>query len=109
MDVAASRAPRPATDAVWVRAVERITGAWDDPVTHAAVLACVSDLCMLHTATRPHGGWPSRRVKMLASLDHAMWFHAAFRADEWLLCAARGARVAVCLRRGGSLDGSLRV
>ena len=22
---------------------------------------------------------------MMASLDHAMWFHRPFRADEWLL------------------------
>ncbi|MBU6315005.1 MAG: thioesterase family protein, partial [Acidobacteria bacterium] len=44
-----------------------------------------SDMTLLDTALLPHGiGWTDGKVQM-ASLDHAMWFHRPFRADEWLL------------------------
>ncbi|MFT4026074.1 MAG: acyl-CoA thioesterase II [Novosphingobium sp.] len=57
----------------------------DDPRIHRAVLAYASDLAMLRTATLPHGiNWFSSKMQE-ASLDHAIWFHDEFRADEWLL------------------------
>ncbi|HEY6579097.1 MAG TPA: acyl-CoA thioesterase II [Rhizomicrobium sp.] len=73
---------RPPHLAVWVRA----TGALpSDPALHQCVLAYASDLTLLETSLLPHGiGWFDSRLR-IASLDHAMWFHRPFRADEWLL------------------------
>ena len=49
------------------------------------MLAYASDMSLLDTGLLPHGiGWFDNKVQM-ASLDHAMWFHRPFRADEWLL------------------------
>ena len=64
---------------VWIRADGRLP---DDPLLHACVVAYASDMSLLDT-TMPNGGWDDRI--MAASLDHAMWFHRPFRADEWLL------------------------
>ncbi len=67
---------------VWFRA-RRDFG--DDIALNQCVLAYASDMTLLDTCVRPHGvNWLSGRVQM-ASLDHAMWFHGPFRADEWLL------------------------
>jgi acyl-CoA thioesterase-2 len=67
---------------VWVRADGRLP---DDPVLHACVLTYASDTTLLDTTLLPHGGtFMNQRVQM-ASLDHAMWFHRPFRADDWLL------------------------
>ncbi len=68
----------------------------DDPVIHRALLAFVSDMSLLDTALLPHGKSIFSDVQV-ASLDHAMWFHRPFRADDWLLYAqdspsASGAR-----------------
>jgi acyl-CoA thioesterase II len=65
---------------VWLRAVGPLP---DDPMVHVCVLAYASDLTLLLSALRPH----DVRVEelQLASLDHALWFHRPFRADEWLL------------------------
>jgi len=69
---------------VWLRADGDLP---DDPVLHACVLTYASDMTVLDTALLPHGGsWQSMSMFM-ASLDHAMWFHRPFRADEWLLYA----------------------
>ena len=69
---------------VWFRADGRLP---DDPLLHACVVAYASDLTLLDTTLSPHDlsieTTPGRI--MLASLDHAMWFHRPFRADEWLL------------------------
>jgi acyl-CoA thioesterase-2 len=66
----------------WLRAAGRLP---DDPNVHAAVLAHASDMTLLDVACYPHGlAWIDPRVEQ-ASLDHAMWFHRPFRADEWLL------------------------
>ncbi|MFI5364534.1 MAG: acyl-CoA thioesterase [Candidatus Binatia bacterium] len=74
----------PAT-AVWMRADGRLP---DDPMLHACVLAYASDLTLLDVTVRPHGlVWSPERKLMMASLDHAMWFHRSFRADDWLLYA----------------------
>jgi acyl-CoA thioesterase-2 len=57
----------------------------DDPVLHRALLAYVSDFHLIGTATLPHGlSWTLGNIVM-ASLDHAMWFHRDFRLNDWLL------------------------
>jgi acyl-CoA thioesterase-2 len=74
--------PRRPSDLVWIRANGRLP---DDPVLHTCVAAYASDLTLLDVSLAPHGrSWPDGGV-MMASLDHAMWFHRPFRADEWLL------------------------
>jgi acyl-CoA thioesterase-2 len=55
----------------------------DDPVLHICALAYLSDLTLLGSAQVNHPD--ERKHLMVASLDHAMWFMRAFRADEWLL------------------------
>jgi acyl-CoA thioesterase-2 len=70
------------TQQVWLRANGRLP---DDPVLHACVVTYASDMTLLDTTVLPFGlDWNSPGVQM-ASLDHAMWFHRPFRADEWLL------------------------
>jgi acyl-CoA thioesterase II len=64
----------------WMRAAEPLP---DDPLLHVCALAYMSDLTLAGTATLSHEIPPGEL--MLASLDHAMWFHRPFRADEWLL------------------------
>jgi acyl-CoA thioesterase-2 len=76
--------PREATACAWFRAAAPLP---DDPRLHRAVLAYASDMQLLGTATQPHGkNFWTGQLK-LASLDHALWFHEPFRADEWLLYA----------------------
>lgn len=68
----------------WFRTVARLN---DDPKLHRAALAYASDMVLLGTCTNPHRiSWSPERVQG-ASLDHALWFHDDFRADEWLLYA----------------------
>ncbi len=69
---------------VWMRADGRLP---DDPVLHQCVLTYASDMSLLDTVTRPHGVSFIDGDVMMASLDHAMWFHRPFRADEWFLYA----------------------
>ncbi|MGA1361855.1 MAG: acyl-CoA thioesterase [Ilumatobacteraceae bacterium] len=78
-----SRVGNPSTtQQVWLRADGRLP---DDPVLHACVVTYASDMTLLDTTLLPHGlGWNTGDVQM-ASLDHAMWFHRPFRADDWLL------------------------
>jgi acyl-CoA thioesterase-2 len=66
----------------WVRAVERLP---DDPIAHQAILAYVSDYGFLPTALAPHDIQYRDPKLFLASLDHTLWMHRPFRADEWLL------------------------
>lgn len=57
----------------------------DDPTLHLCVAAYSSDFALLETALLPHRKTiPSPEIQA-ASLDHSMWFHHEFRADEWLL------------------------
>ena len=72
----------PAVARVWLRASGRLS---DDPGVHAAVLAYASDLTLLSASVVPHGVYIGDPRLVPASLDHAMWFHRPFRADEWLL------------------------
>ena len=79
---------------VWLRANGTLP---DDPVVHTCILTYASDMTLLDTTLLPHGTSVLDGTIMLASLDHAMWFHGPFRADEWLLYdqrapAAAGAR-----------------
>jgi acyl-CoA thioesterase-2 len=67
---------------VWIRTTGRLP---NDPAIHRCVLAYASDLTLLDTALLPHQRSVFDRNIMAASLDHALWFHRPFRADEWLL------------------------
>jgi acyl-CoA thioesterase II len=93
---------------IWIRAAGRLP---DSPLLHQCVAAYASDLTLLDTATLPHGiYWNDPRYQM-ASLDHAMWFHRSFRADDWLLYAqeapsasgARGLSTGHLFTRSGDL------
>ena len=102
----------PPHQAIWVRT----TGALpDDFALHRCVLAYASDMTLIDTALRPHGiSWLSGRLQ-IASIDHAMWFHHRFRADEWLLyvldspsaSGARGFSRGLVYTRGGQLVASV--
>jgi acyl-CoA thioesterase-2 len=73
---------RPPHQQVWMRADGALP---DDPALHQVVVAYASDMTLIDTALLPHGvAWADDRYQV-ASLDHAMWFHRPFRADEWLL------------------------
>ena len=69
---------------VWIRATGPLP---DDPAIHQCVLAYASDMTLLDTALVPHGRTLFEPEFMAASLDHALWLHRPFRADEWLLYA----------------------
>jgi acyl-CoA thioesterase-2 len=103
-----SRSPGEPAQHVWFRATG---GLPDDPALHKCVLAYASDMTLLDTALFAHGRSIFDREMQVASLDHAMWFHRPFRAEDWLLYAqdspnASGARG---LTRGSifSRDGRL--
>jgi acyl-CoA thioesterase-2 len=66
----------------WIRAAGKLP---DDPALHACVLAYASDLTLLGASLLPHGIIIGDRRIQPASIDHALWFHREFRADEWLL------------------------
>ena len=67
---------------LWLRADGQLP---DDPLLHAAVVAYASDMTLYDSILRPHRiDWQECSF-MGASLDHCMWFHRPFRADEWLL------------------------
>ena len=57
----------------------------DDRRLHQCVLAYLSDWSLLDTAMLPHAVSFTQTNMQVASIDHAMWFHRQFRADEWLL------------------------
>ena len=71
-----------AMQAVWMKALGPMP---DDPLLHQAAIAYASDYSILEPIFRRHGiAWAHPGLSS-ASLDHAMWFHRAARADEWLL------------------------
>ena len=69
---------------MWIRTTGKLP---DDPAIHACVLAYASDTTLLDTALVPHGRTLFEQRFMAASLDHALWYHRPFRADDWLLYA----------------------
>jgi acyl-CoA thioesterase-2 len=78
------RAPKPPLKELWFKLHGDLE---DDPRLHRALLAYVSDFHLIGTATLPHGiSWVEGKL-IMASLDHAMWFHRDFRLDDWLLYA----------------------
>lgn len=68
----------------WVRADQ---GLPDAPLYHVCSLTYFSDLSMVSTVMGHHGGREGNAGLDVASIDHALWFHASFRADDWLLFA----------------------
>jgi acyl-CoA thioesterase-2 len=102
----AVRAPR---YRVWFRADGKLP---DDSLVHACVVAYASDMTLLDTTMLPHGLiWEEAGKGTQASLDHAMWFHRPFRADDWLLydqqspsaSGARGLATGTIFTRDGTL------
>lgn len=91
---------RPSRAQVWVRADGRLS---DDPLEHLAAFTYASDMTLISASLVPYGlrvGSPGMQV---ASLDHTIWFHKPFRADEWWLYdqhspAATGGRGLVLAR-----------
>jgi acyl-CoA thioesterase-2 len=97
---------------VWIRATGKLP---DDPAIHQCVLAYASDMSLLDTALVRHGRTLFEKEFMGASLDHALWFHRPFRADDWLLYAqespnmigSRGFARGLIFRRDGALVASV--
>jgi acyl-CoA thioesterase-2 len=67
---------------VWMKAAGKLP---DEVLQHQAILAYASDMGLLSTSMLPHKLSYAKGNVMSASLDHAMWFHRPFRADEWML------------------------
>jgi acyl-CoA thioesterase II len=78
------RRAQPARE-VWFRTRGRVDG---DEMLHRRLLAYASDFFLLNTATLPHGISLLNPAIVMASIDHAMWYHRPLRVDEWLLYAA---------------------
>jgi acyl-CoA thioesterase-2 len=97
---------------VWIRATGPLP---DAAAIHQCVLAYASDLTLLDAALVPHGRTVFEKGIMAASLDHALWFHRPFRADDWLLYAqespnasgARGFARGLIFSRNGTLVASV--
>jgi acyl-CoA thioesterase-2 len=97
---------------VWIRTTGPLP---DDPAIHQCVLAYASDMTLLDTALAPHGRTLFEREFMAASLDHALWLHRPFRADDWLLYAqdtpnlagSRGFSRGLIFTRDGTLVASV--
>ncbi len=107
-----STEPREARRSIWVRSNLELS---DDIGLHKCVLAYASDFFLLDTSLAPHGRNLFDPRMMMASLDHALWFHRPFRADEWLLyvmdspsaSGARGFCRGSIFRRDGTLIASV--
>ncbi len=105
--------PRPARVRYWVKVAGTLP---DDPLLHQAALVYFSDLTLLGATLIPHDNLnPSSPEVQAASLDHTVWFHRPFRADEWLLYAqqspsashARGLALGQLFSRDGRLVASV--
>jgi acyl-CoA thioesterase-2 len=98
--------------AAWFRAVDRLP---EDPQLHRCILAYASDSMLVGTALRPHGRSWWQPTMIVASIDHALWFHRPARVDEWLLYAmdspsaqsARGLARGLVFDRAGRLVASV--
>lgn len=100
--------PRDPEFQMWLRTTGPLP---DDALTHQALLAYASDWGLLGTALFPHSRSVFDPRIQAASLDHAVWFHRPFRADDWLLYSidaptAAGARG---FTRGAVTDASGRL
>jgi acyl-CoA thioesterase-2 len=99
---------QPAQVRLWVRTNGKLD---DDPVVHQAAFTYLSDLTLLGSALVPHGVDVGSPKVQSASLDHTIWFHRPFRADEWLLydpaspsaSGARGLGIGRVFREDGTL------
>lgn len=97
---------------VWIRTAAKLP---DDPALHMCALAYASDFALLDAVMARYGRTLFDRHMMAASLDHAMWFHRPFRADEWLLYAqdspsaqsGRGLARGLIFRQDGTLIASV--
>lgn len=99
---------RPARAQIWVRVTGRLP---DDPLDHLAAFTYASDMTLLGASLVPHDTYLSAPGMQVASLDHTIWFHRQFRADEWWLFdqhspSASGGRGLV-LARVFTQDGTL--
>lgn len=74
--------PREGLSRVWLRAAGVLP---DEPLLHQCVLTFASDMTLLDSVLVRHGIAPGLDPLAMASLDHALWFHRPFRADEWML------------------------
>ena len=100
------------TQYIWMRARGRLP---DDAAIHRAVLAYLSDMMLLDAAMVVHGRTLFDPDVQVASLDHVLWFHRAFRADEWMLYAqdspnsggSRGLTRGLIFSRDGTLIASV--
>ncbi|MCK0206527.1 acyl-CoA thioesterase II [Starkeya koreensis] len=98
--------------AVWFRAAGALP---DDAGLHRAVLAYASDMTLLESTTLVHGASVLGQNIQAASLDHALWLHRPFRADDWLLymqdspsaSGARGLARGLVYNRAGRLVASV--
>jgi acyl-CoA thioesterase-2 len=73
---------RPARARLWIRVNGQMS---DDPLQHLAAFTYASDMTLLGSTLVPHGVHISSPGMQVASLDHTVWFHRPFRADEWWL------------------------
>ncbi len=97
---------------MWIRTTGKLP---DDLAIHQCVLAYASDMTLLDAALAPHGRTLFEREFMAASLDHALWLHRPFRADDWLLYAqdspnlygSRGFSRGLIFTRDGTLVASV--
>ncbi|MEV4647472.1 acyl-CoA thioesterase II [Saccharopolyspora sp. NPDC049357] len=90
--VSRENGPREARNQVWMRA-DGVLAVPDDHLLHVCIAAFASDMTLLDAPLARHGVYWGLDNVVGASLDHAMWFHRRFRADEWFLydCASPSA------------------
>lgn len=104
--------PTTARNAIWLRSEGPLD---DSPFLHQQIFAFASDAHLLSTALRPHRVRPPHPGLQIATLDHAIWFHRPFRADDWLLYEmqsptavnARGLALGYTYNRDGVLVASV--
>ena len=102
---------RPPRQRVWIKAQKSVG---DDPVLNQCLLAYATDMTLLTTSARPHR-LSGLKGDQLASLDHAIWFHAPIDMGDWLLYdqdspwsgGARGFNRGSIYRRDGLLLASV--
>jgi acyl-CoA thioesterase-2 len=81
-DLLPSDPAHPGRQQLWLRVSSRLP---DDPFQHVAAFTYLSDMTLMGAALAPHGVGIGGPKTLIASLDHSVWFHRPFRADEWWL------------------------